>query len=504
VSVPSQLVTLHRWLGVFLCLLVAAWFASGAVLMYVPFPSLSDEDRIAASADLNTSAVTVSPVEVIRSASTSGPIDRIRLIARGERPLYVLEPRGAPVLAIWADDGRSAAVRTAAEAADIVLEFSGAPIDRIEGPLDFDQWIVHQGFDRQRPYFRVHLDDPEKTVVYVSQRSGEILQRTSRVERAWNYVGAVVHWIYPTVLRRHWAAWDQVVWWLSLIGIGVAILGIWLGVDRLLAALRSRNRRFTPFRGWMKWHHLLGLFAGAFVLTWMFSGWLSMDHGRVFSMPDPAQARVDDFRGISIAQAANSVSVDSIRRLGALRELEIAAVAQSPVIITRSAGEQTICLAGTHWPCSATVLPDAQIVTAVRQAWPEFGVASAKYIAPNDTYRQVRQSRLPETTIRVELDDPEATWVHVDAASGVILAVEDRGRRLYRWLYHGLHSWDFPWLIERRPLWDALMLSLLALGFAFSVTGAYLGAKRLLRTVTSPRHSGSGQPSQGSKVPDSS
>lgn len=503
-SVPSQLVTLHRWAGVLLCLIVAAWFASGAVLMYVPFPSLSDEARIAAGADLNSSAVTVSPLEVVQAASGPRPIDRVRLIARGERPVYVLEPRGAPVLAIWADDGRPAAVGTAAEAADIVRGFSRTPIARIDGPLDFDQWIVHQGFDRQRPYFRVHLDDSEKTVVYVSQRSGEILQRTTRVVRAWNYVGAVVHWIYPTALRRHWAAWDQVVWWLSLVGIGVAILGIWLGVDRLLAALRSRTRKLTPFRGWMKWHHLLGLLAGSFVLTWLFSGWLSMDHGRVFSMPDPAQARVDDFRGIPIAQAADSVSVDLIRRLGRMRELEIAAVARSPVIIVRTAGDQRICQVRTQSACAAPTLPDDLIVTAVRQAWPEFRVDSAEYVAPNDAYRQVRQSALPETTIRVELDDPDATWVHVDAASGAILTVEDRGRRLYRWLYHGLHSWDFPWLVERRPLWDALMLSLLALGFAFSLTGAYLGARRLLRSVSSARSSAEIKPSQGSKVPESS
>jgi len=30
-------------------------------------------------------------------------------------------------------------------------------------------------------------------------------------------------------------------------------------------------------------HHILGLFAATFVLMWIFSGWLSMDHGLLFS-----------------------------------------------------------------------------------------------------------------------------------------------------------------------------------------------------------------------------
>jgi hypothetical protein len=63
----------------------------------------------------------------------------------------------------------------------------------------------------------------------------------------------------------------------------------------------------------------------------------------------------------------------------------------------------------------------------------------------------------------------------------------DRSRRVYRWLYHGLHSLDFPALVNRRPLWDVIMLSLLTLGFSFSVTGAFLGIRRLKRSLWSSR-----------------
>ena len=45
----------------------------------------------------------------------------------------------------------------------------------------------------------------------------------------------------------------------------------------------AHGRIVSPYSGWQKWHHLLGLACMTFVLTWIFSGWLSMDHGRLFS-----------------------------------------------------------------------------------------------------------------------------------------------------------------------------------------------------------------------------
>jgi hypothetical protein len=47
------------------------------------------------------------------------------------------------------------------------------------------------------------MADAAGTCLYVSLRSGEVIQRTVRVERAWNWVGAIVHWINPTLLRKH-------------------------------------------------------------------------------------------------------------------------------------------------------------------------------------------------------------------------------------------------------------------------------------------------------------
>jgi uncharacterized iron-regulated membrane protein len=81
--------------------------------------------------------------------------------------------------------------------------------------------------------------------------------------------------------------------------------------------------------------------------------------------------------------------------------------------------------------------------------------------------------------MRITLDDPSATWVHLDGMTGEIVSVMDRSRRAYRWWFNGLHSLDFPGLVQRRPVWDVVMLILLAAGFAFSLTGVVIGVRRL-------------------------
>jgi uncharacterized iron-regulated membrane protein len=43
------LVLLHRWLGIAFCLLFAMWFATGMVMHFVPFPALTEAERVGGS-----------------------------------------------------------------------------------------------------------------------------------------------------------------------------------------------------------------------------------------------------------------------------------------------------------------------------------------------------------------------------------------------------------------------------------------------------------------------
>ena len=81
--------------------------------------------------------------------------------------------------------------------------------------------------------------------------------------------------------------------------------------------------------------------------------------------------------------------------------------------------------------------------------------------------------------LRVRFDDPQETWLHIDPHSARLFESYVATSRLERWLYHGLHSLDFPLLYKYRPLWDMVVLFLMSGGIALCVTSVWIGWKRL-------------------------
>lgn len=473
------LVLIHRWFGVALCVLFCAWFISGIVMIYQPFPSFSKDKRIQHS-EVISSKITLEPVHKILQAKKASP-SSVTLISILGEPYYSWQDEHqngiTTVHAISGEPGNFNADQIHKIARGIYPE---KPIQTVQPPVDYDQWIVSNRFDPYRPFYRVDFGDPSKTSIYISSRTAQILQQTTQSQRRWNYVGAVVHWIYPTMLRKHWVVWDQVVWWLALIGIISAITGLVLGSIRTL----QTKIGWTKFEGWLKWHHLTGLLMGVVVLSWIFSGWLSMDHGRLFSKPDPSSEQLQAFYQLPLNAISKDLpALDTIVTSSKLKELELRVIAGVPYAIATSyaGGYQTWALDAQHlWRKQKSGLPRELLHDAITAAWPHASIAEFSLLENDNVYTNLREGKMASSVYRVVLTDSNNTWIYVDSLSGKIISVMDSGRRLYRWLYNGLHSLDFPVLTSRPLLWYSVILTLLGIGVLFSATGVVLGIRRLM------------------------
>ena len=472
----------HRWISIALCLMFAAWFASGIVMIYVPFPSLSDGERIERSEFVDTSDIT-SLSESFKAAEIN-IASRIRLLQYQERPILVAEGDSSKVVAVFADSSELVSEITAENSRDIAEKFSDSPIISVSDQIMYDQWVVHDRFDPYRPFFRVDLDDEDRTHLYVSTKTTEVLQKTNRQQRLWNYFGAVIHWIYPTVIRKDWALWDQLVWWVSLFGILGVIAGIILGLKHSVTGWKRGSQLLSsPFSGWLAWHHKLGFIFGVFVLLWIFSGWLSMDHGRLFSTSNPTLNQETNLRGIQLSAALNQVSQEDLNKFSNVREFEISALDGRAMLIAKNG--QTSELLFTE----ANSIPNQEYListarSAVSQAWPEMSIKSSYIVAADDVYGHLREGSFPKETLRIILDDVDETWVHINLDDGHIVSVMDKSRRLYRWLFNGIHSLDLPGFSSKRPLWDIFMVVLMLTGTIFSITGLILAYKKIVRPIT--------------------
>ena len=250
------LIYTHRWLGIAGSLLFVVWFVSGIVMMYAGMPNLTTEERLSRAPVLDLSRARV---DVGEAAARVGLAPRRILIGMlGDRPVYRFVGAGG-LTTVYADTGAMLDGLDAEAVLEIARGFAPEhdATTRYDARLtDPDQWTL-----QSRAYFplhRVRLGDDADTVLYVSDRTGEPVMRTTSQTRWWGYVGAVLHWLYFRPLRSHVALWSDVVIGLSVLGGVLCLSGLVWGLWRLAFSKTYRLRgglSNSPYAGLMRWPH---------------------------------------------------------------------------------------------------------------------------------------------------------------------------------------------------------------------------------------------------------
>jgi hypothetical protein len=247
-----------------------------------------------------------------------------------------------------------------------------------------------------------------------------------------------------------------------------------------MAANRAAGRKgLSPFRGWMRWHHIIGLFASVIVVTWMLSGWLSMDHGRLFAHAEATRQQSFAISGRSPSEIAGAIPLAMIRTIPSATEINFNAIGGRPFVTAYGVnGTARLYFPGETPMQGLRQLPEALLLSGLDHLSPGHVYA----IATSDPFDQVY--RLAESTAGAALfkvDGGADLRVYVDQYSGRLLAVMSASRRDYAWVYYALHTFQFPGLIQHPVIRTTLILLLLALGFLASVTGVVLSVRRLRR-----------------------
>ena len=407
-------------------------------MIFQPYPSLSEVERLKRSEVIQYSKdlLSISALKSIQQENLS----KVTLISKlGEPYFWWKSEANSQITVVNAITGDMPNFKPDQIHKIASNFYPDKTVETINAGIEYDQWIVSNRFDPYRPFYRVEFDDEAHTNIYISSRNGQILQETNRSQRIWNYFGAVVHWIYPTVIRKNWILWDQLVWWLALAGIVSAITGITLGI---IKSIRVRSG-WSEYSGWLYWHHLGGLIVGLLILSWIFSGWLSMDHGRIFSKPNPTTMQTRAFNGSSLSIDAQRIAgLESVISSNT-NEIEFRVIADVPFLLSKSSKEEFqawLLISDGSWQLHENGLPRHLIQKAIQSAWPNSEIIDVANISSNDIYAHLREGSMPSSTLRVVLSDDQKTWIHVDQYSGDIISVMNSDRRLYRWLFNGLHS----------------------------------------------------------------
>lgn len=464
------LVLIHRYLGIAIGILMAAWCLSGVVMMYVGYPGLARSDRLRSLHPVDLRACCAS---LDRALPDDGQILSFQLEMLAGHPVLRLRRTDGPASVVDLREGREIGPVSPQQAEAVAADFaSSAGVEgtfRREQTLDYDQWTLEGIAHGEPPLYRLAARDPAGTEAYVSVHTGRLVQTTTARQRFWNWLGAIPHWLYFARLRHNGRLWTQLVISTSLAGCLLAVTGLYLGIQRFL---RRPQGRWSPYRGLLLWHHVPGFIAGVFALTWVASGLISMNPwGFLDSTAEPPQA--PPLTGSQVKQAVaalareglpqDSVSVDSVRLNGQLY-----------LIAARADGVRTR-LDSQASPAPLTAPEVAQWVRTLSG-----GNIAPELLTHEDTYYFSHHRDVVTLPVyRAVASDAEQTRYYIDAVSGALLSVVDSDSRWYRWLHQGLHRMDFTPMLRSRPLWDVVMWVLMAAVTTICCTGAVLGIRRL-------------------------
>jgi hypothetical protein len=482
-AIRKAAIFIHRWLGVALSLVFLLWFSSGIVMMYWGFPSVTALDRLDRSPKLDAASIRLSPAEAYAKLGIPQPPGQVRLNTFDGRPVYRFRT-GREERLIYADSGEEQKTASPQVIQRAASAWTGQSVDlaRVQSVKEVDQWTVQGPLRNLRPLWKFSWPNGEE--VYVSGISGEVMQYTTSTSRLWAWLGAIPHWLYFTPLRKYQIPWTRVVEWTSALGAFSAILGIAVGVWMCSPGKRYRRAGVPtsiPYSGWKRWHTIIGLVFGLTAATWAFSGFLSMD-------PLPGQSNRGtasiDIRGrFRLPEFDNKPPSAALAQMsgGGVKELELTSFAGEPVYLA-TIGRQETRIIPVHGEPAEEFDKD-RIIELVKQAAGATGIAEVRVMDDYDAYYLDRRHEWPLPVVLVRLRDAENTRYYLDPKTARVVGNYSSAQWVTRWLYHGLHSWDFPWLYKHRPLWDIVMITFMLGCSLLCITSLILAWRVLQRTA---------------------
>jgi hypothetical protein len=476
-------------MGVSLCLLFLSWFASGIVLMYWDYPAVSEADRLSRAPVLDAAEIRLSTQEAYARLQTDLQPDRVKLGTFDGQPAYRFHFGDAESI-VSAVDGKTLTEFPPEMTLRIASSWAGQPPAEagVEENVEEDQWTVSEKFEDLRPMRKYSWPNGEQ--VYVSTVTGDVEQYTTRASRMGAYFGAIPHWLYFTPLRKRASVWARIVIWASGLGAVAALFGIVIGVSTYSPSKRYRYEgapSSLPYTGQKRWHSIFGLIFGLLACSWAFSGMLSMD-------PFPRlQGETWDSTGARLAEALRGGSLhladftegprEALARLGSdfsVKEMELDSFAGEPVYL--GTGEQNQSRVVPVRGNAAAEFDRNKILDVIGNAAKPYTLAEVRLVTRYESYYLDRRHRRPLPVIFVRLSDDKNSMYYIDPKTARIVQSYNSHARWNRWLYHGLHSMDVPWLYNHRPIWDIVVLILLAGGVALCVTSLVLAWRVLRRT----------------------
>jgi hypothetical protein len=507
----------HRWVGVVLGLFMFFWFFTGLVIMYSTPTTQSRSQQLAHAETLAPEVGWLSLGEAWdrsaeqRKAAEPKPkaddaqgskakdgdiaagIAEARLVRSAGEPVWLVEDSRGRRFALSALDGslRKTTPDQALKIAENWLNSGNNSAIKVDYLETVEKPIILRNQDALSPFHRIAVGDGGELLI--SARTGEVLHASTRLDRAFYWAGNWLHLLKPLESIGWGKIRNDAQLWLGLSATIATLTGLiigWLrwrpGFGGKLTYSEGRTQPYREF--WFKWHFWSGLIGGIVVLFWALSGFLDTNPGKIFSTANPSRQELNRYLGNQLPEVIRQWQP-------VLPSLLALAVDDADVVELgwRRLGDNAVLLAhtrdGQRLPQTVDgTLPQfnqTSLVAAVQRLAGNAAVETQVVLNEYDSYYYPRHHQnlveKPLPVLLVQLADDAGTRFYLDPQDGKLLTRVDRSGRVLRWLYSGLHHWDFGWLYHR-PIWDVWMLIWVSFGLVLGASSLVVGWRLLKKT----------------------
>jgi hypothetical protein len=164
-----------------------------------------------------------------------------------------------------------------------------------------------------------------------------------------------------------------------------------------------------------------------------------------------------------------------------VKELEWTSFAGTPLLSANlgSGKSQLLSLDGS----AINGFDPEKVIEIIKGAVPDPKTIDINVIDEYDLYYLDRTRQRPLPVIRVLMNDEAKTRYYVDPKSARVVTTYSNRNWVNRWLYSALHSLNFPFLYNHRPLWDIVVITFMVGGTALCVTSLVLAWRTLGRKL---------------------
>ena len=479
----KTLVNIHKVVGSLLSLLFLIWSISGLVLIFQGFPHASRQERFEYLSEFKAQDFDkiISPLSNFKG--------RVELEKYQGEPVYRVYKGRKKQKVYDASTGEIIKYFSLKQAQKEAEGFVMSNIKQSDILQERNMWIPWKTYEYYLPIYKLQMNDKDNSSIYVSSKTGSIVQQTKTWNRILAFVGAIPHKLTIKTLKESPDNWRLTLFIISILGLIVSLTGIITGLFRIKFKHRQTNEKLSVYKQrTYKWHHLFGLFFGVFIFLFMLSASFYP-----YRVPEWMSASKD---GKSTKSLWN-------------KNLPLKAFSKSPkdiyLAIEQKAGIRKIVwqasMGKPSWFIYYNNFQDAVVYSQQGDSIVKTPLVTrkiienyAKQLFKDDFtthyqteytpyYQQCGMCHAPLPVYRVDIHDQFNTSLYIYPKTGSALREMNNNKRSYFWLFTALHSFKFSIFIQHEILRIIILIIIMLGGVSLSILGIGLAIKHLKRKI---------------------